>query len=142
MPSRAHRHSSTSGISVAPSATVSSSVISPFVSVPVLSIQTTLVRASDSIPYSSLTSALRLPSLTTPAASATEVSRINPSGIIPNTEATVAVTVSSMVMSSAERCFQYKNTPMGTMAMDTYLIIRFISRISSLLARFTRRADS
>ena len=71
-----------------------SSVISPLVRVPVLSTQITSTRASDSMPYSSFTSVFFRPSVTTPAASETEVSSISPSGIMPMTDATVLTTAS------------------------------------------------
>ena len=73
---------------------VCSNVILPLVRVPVLSTQITSTRASDSMPYSSLTSVFFWPSVTTPAASDTEVSSINPSGIMPIMDATVLTTAS------------------------------------------------
>ena len=84
--SKAPRKREAAAFSVSSSASMGmqvSSVISPVVSVPVLSEQSTSARARVSMPKSSCTRVCLRPSLTTPASRATEVSRIRPSGIIP-----------------------------------------------------------
>ena len=95
MPHRKEASRSRTRSSETPGAGIScSSAMWPLVRVPVLSTQITSTRASDSMPYSSFPSVFFRPSVTTPAASETEVSSISPSGIMPMTDATVLTTAS------------------------------------------------
>ena len=117
--------------SVSPRGMTRRSDISPVVMVPVLSRHSTSTRARVSMPYSSCTSVLRLPSRTTPTASATLVSRISPSGIMPTMAATAPGTASFTGTRCSHTCLPSSASPMGTSAMDTKRTRRFRSAISA-----------
>ena len=112
-----------------------STVILPVVIVPVLSRHSTSARESVSMPYSSCTRVFRLPSLITPTAKATEISRISPSGIMPIMAATDVGTAVVSGRCWRKNCLQNKSSPIGISAALTMRIRRLTSVISTDFGR-------
>ena len=108
---------------------------------PVLSVQSMSTRARVSMPNSSCTSVFLRPSFTTPAISATEVSRIRPSGIMPIMAATALGTESRTGDFSKNTCSKNSRIPMGTSSLLTRETSLFSSVINSDLGDRMRLAS-
>ena len=113
--------------------TTRSTSIKPVVMVPVLSKHKVSTRANVSIQYSCCTSTFDFERRTTATAKTVEVSKINPSGIMPISAATVLKMQSTKSADVLDQKYwlQKRAAPTKGSAMDTYFTILFnVSMIS------------